>query len=245
MRENFDEVISELAAMLLKQAGTPPEPVEQPSPDTEGEYYYPNVMGRGLLVATEEVLGKEDFEALLIMAGLQELIGNYPPNNLEKAFSFESTRRFAQALYEAYGSRGTQAIVRQTWGRGMPRFMEEMLPRLTKLGRAATRSGPLDSRLKVGLEMFLRVYNAVTDQITELDESDDYWIWRITRCGNCWGWAAEEPVCHLQLGALLGALGFFSGGRQFRIAETECIAMGGDSCTFLISKTPIAEEQME
>ena len=48
--------------------------------------YYPNKMGRIYLMAMEEVMGANGIKAVLNLAKVPELIGNYPPNNLAREF---------------------------------------------------------------------------------------------------------------------------------------------------------------
>ena len=46
-------------------------------------YYYPNNMGRIILLSMEEILGRNGLNAVLNMADLSDMINNYPPNNLQ------------------------------------------------------------------------------------------------------------------------------------------------------------------
>ena len=46
--------------------------------------YYPNKIGRIYLMAMEEVMGTNGIKAVLNLAKVPELIGNYPPNNLAR-----------------------------------------------------------------------------------------------------------------------------------------------------------------
>lgn len=51
-------------------------------------YYYPNKMGRIVLVAMEEIMGHHGVNAVLNLARLSHLVNNYPPNNLQLGFTF-------------------------------------------------------------------------------------------------------------------------------------------------------------
>ena len=48
-------------------------------PPEKSGYYYPNKFARIFLDAMEEVMGKNGLNAVLHLAGLDNLIGNYPP----------------------------------------------------------------------------------------------------------------------------------------------------------------------
>ena len=67
---------------------------------------------------------------------------------------------------------------------------------------------------------------------------DRHWYWKVENSPICWGWTAKEPVCHLTVGMLQEAFAWASGGKSFRIVETDCRATGKDLCIFRIDKTP-------
>ena len=60
--------------------------------------YYPNLMARIYLQALEEVMGKSGMNALLNLAKLPELMGNYPPANLDRGFDFADFSAIGRAL---------------------------------------------------------------------------------------------------------------------------------------------------
>jgi hypothetical protein len=72
-------------------------------------YYYPNKIGRIVLLATEEVMGRNGVNAALNLGKLRHLVNNYPPNNFDRQFSFEEVGRIQQALEEMY-ARAAHAI---------------------------------------------------------------------------------------------------------------------------------------
>jgi len=77
---------------------------------TQRTYCYPNKMGRIVLLATEEVMGRNGVNAVLNLARLKHLVNNYPPNNFDRQFSFEDFGRLQQALEEMYGPRGARGL---------------------------------------------------------------------------------------------------------------------------------------
>jgi predicted hydrocarbon binding protein len=60
-------------------------------------FYYPNRIARIYLQAMEEVMGKNGLNAILNMANLQNLVDNYPPENLDRAFDFADYSALAGA----------------------------------------------------------------------------------------------------------------------------------------------------
>ena len=60
--------------------------------------HYPNNIARIYLQAMEEVMGKNGLNAILNMANLNNLIDNYPPNNLNREFDFADYSALSGAL---------------------------------------------------------------------------------------------------------------------------------------------------
>jgi len=79
-------------------------------------YYYPNKFARITIEAMEEVMGENGLKAILNLAGLSHLIGNYPLDNLEKEFDFADFTALNIALEERYGPRGGRGLaLRAGW----------------------------------------------------------------------------------------------------------------------------------
>ena len=80
----------------------------------------------------------------------------------------------------------------------------------------------------------------MSDQISTVEEKDDEFIYTIHRCPVCWGREdADKPVCFVAVGLLQEGLKWVSGGNEFRVNESKCVAMGEGVCEFVIQKNPI------
>ncbi len=199
--------------------------------------YYPNKIVRIFLEALEEVMGTKGINAVLNLAGLKHLIGNFPPNNLDKAFPFEEFAAINQALYDMYGSRGAKGLAlrasRAAFDRGLKEFgaIAGVMDRAFKIL-------PLKMKLSMGLKAMADVFNRFSDQITHVEEQEDYFVYTIEVCPVCYGRHANEPVCYAALGLLLEGIKWVSGGKDFDVKETKCIAAGDPVCEFIIPKKP-------
>ncbi len=205
---------------------------------SDQKYYYPNKWARIVLTSAEEIVGEKGIAALLNMAKLPEFIGNYPPDNMDKAFTFEEVGQLQQAIWDMYGPRGARVFAtragEQSFQDGIGQFGS-----LASAAQAAMKIGSLEVRIKIGLGFFAKVFNQVSDQVVSVSENATHWVWIIERCPMCWGRKSDQPVCHLATGVLRAALAWASDGREFRIAEIECKAMGAEHCVFEIDKTPV------
>ena len=72
--------------------------------------YYPNKIARIAILSFEEVMGKNGLNAILNLAGLSNLIDNYPPDNLDRGFDFADFSAIQGALEEMYGPRGGRGL---------------------------------------------------------------------------------------------------------------------------------------
>ena len=201
-------------------------------------YYYPNKMGRILLVAMEEVMGRNGLNALLNLTSMQEFINKQPPDNLERDFDFCNISNLNLGLEEVYGPRGGRGLAlrggRAIFSRGLKQFGA-----LAGVGDLAFKILPLQTKLKIGVPAGARIFTQFSDQTSRVQEFDDHFIYYIDRCSMCWGRKADRPICFIAVGILQETLRWVSGGLEFRVDEIECVSMGAKSCVFKIDKEPI------
>ncbi|MEM9774310.1 MAG: 4-vinyl reductase [Chloroflexota bacterium] len=205
----------------------------------EGQnYFYPNRWARIILESAEEIVGEKGVAALLNMAGLQQYIGNYPPDNMEKEFTFTEIGRLQQAFWEMYGPRGARVFAT----RAGQQSMRDGLTRMSSVARAAQvamKIGSLDRRMETGLHFFAKLFNTVSDQVVHVYSEEEHWCWEIEKCPLCTGRTADRPVCHLAVGVLQTATSWASEGKQYRITQTECKSCGDSRCLIKIEKQAI------
>lgn len=202
-------------------------------------YYYANKIALIAIKALEEVMGKNGLNAIMNLAHLPHLIDNYPPDNLEREFDFADFSAINQALEEMYGPRGGRGLALRA---GRATF-DDALKNFGALAGAADLAFvvlPLQAKLRIGLPAMARIFSQISDQHSTVKEYDNEYIYTIHRCPVCWGRAHEDkPVCFIAAGLLQAGLKWVSGGSEFRVVETRCIAMGDEVCDFVIPKTPL------
>lgn len=201
-------------------------------------FFYPNKMGRIILIAIEEVMGRNGVNAVLNLANLKHLINNYPPNNFDRAFPFEEVSALLKALEDMYGPRGGRALAIRA-GRSVFRFGLKDIGPILGIADLAFRIMPLNMKLKVGFEVFAEMFNKFTDQVVRLGEDEHVYHWIIERCPMCWTRQADSPVGALAVGILQEGLYWLTGGKNFHVEETECIACTARQGLFLIDKHPL------
>lgn len=223
--------------------GAPPQPggealgAEARVAEEKPRYYYPNKIGRAYLLALEEVMGRRGLTAVLNLAGLRHWIEAYPPNNLDREVLFDDFAALNQALDDMYGPRGGRGLAIRA-ARAAFSIAYEDFSGVAGVAGAAFKLLPLNTRLKIGLPGMARVFNQFSDQVSWVKEEDDRFVYGIDRCPVCWGRKADRPICHAAVGLLREGIAWAT-GREYKVEEFECVAMGHPSCKFAIHKEPI------
>ncbi|MBZ0310078.1 MAG: 4-vinyl reductase [Anaerolineae bacterium] len=207
------------------------------APEKSG-FNYPNKFARIYLEAMEEIMGKNGLNAILNLAGLQEFIGNYPPDNLEKAFDFAYYTALQVALEDMYGPRGGRGLALRA---GRASFAEGLrgFGALAGVGDLAFKVLPLAAKMKIGLPAMANILTQFSDQISNVYEEGDKYVYTLERCPMCWTRKADKPVCYAGQGLLQEGLRWVSGGHEFKVDMATCIAKGDDMGRYVIYKEPI------
>lgn len=210
------------------------------SPIQKSGLYYPNKFGLITIKSLEEVMGKNGLNAILNLAGLQHYVDSYPPDNLEKGFDFAELSAIGLALEEMYGPRGGRGLAlragRATFSDALKNFGA-----LAGVADLAFVVLPLHAKLRIGVPAMAKIFSQLSDQLSTTEEKDNEFIYTIHKCPVCWGrHNADKPVCYVATGLLQEGLKWVSGGNEFRVNESKCVAVGDDVCEFVIQKEPIS-----
>ena len=209
-------------------------------PIPKSDYYYANKIVLITLKALEEVMGKNGLNAILNLAHLPHLIGSYPPDNLNREFNFSDFSALNLALEEMYGPRGGRGLALRA---GRAAFADALrnFGALAGAGDLAFKVLPLQAKMRIGIPAMARIFTQISDQLTTVEEKENEFIYTIHRCPVCWGrTGADKPVCFVAVGLLQEGLKWVSGGNEFRVNESKCVAVGDDVCEFIIQKAPIS-----
>ena len=190
------------------------------------------------LLALEDVMGKNGVNAVLNLARLRHLINNYPPNNLDLGWSFDEMGALNQALEDMYGPRGGRGLATRAGRAGLYYALKDFAAVLG-IADLAFRLLPMGMKIKIGLNAMSETFNKTSDQVVRVEEQLDHFLYYIDRCPVCWGRQAQTPICYGALGLLQEGLHWVTGGKNVRVEEIECIAMGHPSCIFLVEKRPL------
>jgi hypothetical protein len=200
--------------------------------------FLPNKIGRLLLLSLEDIVGHNGLNAVLNVAGVAQHIASLPPNTLDRQFAFDDLGRIHQALDRLYGVRAGCGLALRTGRAAFPHALREFGP-MIGLTELPFRLLPLHMKLKAGLEGAAGILNRLTDQTVHLEESPDAYRLHLDVCPLCWERRLDQPGCHLAVGFLQEGLAWMSGGKNFLVEETECIACGDPACVLRIVRQPL------
>ena len=198
-------------------------------------YYYPNKMGRIVLLAMEVIFGRTGINTILDHTKLRHWINNYPPNDLQQGFPFDDLSRIQIGLEEIYGPRAGQGLALRI-GQSSFKYGLREFGQFNGITDLSFRLLPLSTKLSKGADIFAEIFNRFSDQRVRIEQNQDKIFWHIERCPVCWQRKTDQPCCHLAVGILQEALYWISGGKFFNVEEIACTAQGDPTCTIMIDK---------
>ena len=202
-------------------------------------YFNTNKFARIYLESIREITGENGLKTILNFTHLSSLVEEFPPDNLDRAFDFSHFSMINKSLQEIYGERGGRGLAIRI-GRTTFDDVLKDYGALAGVGDLAFRILPMQKKIKFGLNAMARIFSEKSDQITTLEETEEKFLYQIMRCPVCWGRTGEaHAVCYYMVGLLKEGLHWVSGGKEFSITETKCIAMGDQVCQFEIFKSPL------
>jgi predicted hydrocarbon binding protein len=207
--------------------------------NTPLDCYFPNKLGRLVLLAFEEIMGKNGLNAALNLSTLASLIDNYPPNDDKQIVPFKTFSQLQSSVEQGYGPHGGRGLAlragRIFFSSGLRTYGSDL-----GLNDTAFRLQPSDLKLMAVLYALTDFFNEQTDQKVLLKESEHKILWQVEQCPWCWGRHEFEPVCQFVVGMLQEALYWVSGGKSYNVVEETCIAQGDPACLIVLDRVPLA-----
>ncbi len=206
---------------------------------TKSGLFYTNRLVLATFNALIEVMGENGLKAILNYAHMREYISQYPPDNLEREVDFADFSAIQRAIMEMYGDKGGQAFIKRA---GRITFSTCLCKQgaLAGVSSEVFSNLPLQTKLRIGIPAIAKVLSQISDQTTSVEEDEASFRYIIQQCPDCWGRTKmEKASCFYGAGLLEEGLKWISGGSEFEVNETKCIAKGDEVCEYSINKDPI------
>jgi predicted hydrocarbon binding protein len=197
-----------------------------------------NRMGSIFFQGMEEIIGQKGLNAALNCADLSHLVNNYPPYSYASSIQQDELRHVQAALERIYGLQGSQGLALRS-GRACFKYGLRQFGAQLGLTEINFRLLPLTLKLRTAVALFADSLGKESNQRVHIEEDSNSLFLHIERCPICWGRHSEGPACHLAVGVLQEGLHWISGGKNFDVKETDCIATGDQYCTMVIQKSPL------
>ncbi len=188
-------------------------------------------------------MGSNGVAAVLRLARLDHLIGDYPPDTHDSEVPFEDFAALNESILGMCGLRGAKGLCQHA-GRAALRQAVTEGGLMADLPDLAFKLLPLGAKVKVGLNTLADVLGKFSDVDAHVEERTGDLLLVIERCPECWGRVSDAPVCFGVAGMVDEALHWLTEEEGFLVTEAECVARGDDSCTFVVSRQP-EEELMQ
>ncbi|NMB53455.1 MAG: hypothetical protein GYA15_02035 [Leptolinea sp.] len=199
-------------------------------------FYYPNLFIRIMLLSIEDVAGTNGVKTMLNMAGLPNLIGNYPPANMEGEFDFSHYSMIMATLDDLYGAKGGQLLATRAGG-ALFEESKKLIPNLPDMAGDEFQSKSLEEKIEAGLCL---VHSVVTQKKTiSIPRTEDgQFLYSVEHCPICWGRTTSTPRCFLTAGLLKAAVSWSTGGLDFDVKQVKAHSCGDSTCDYVIPVTP-------
>jgi predicted hydrocarbon binding protein len=200
---------------------------------------------RWALLAAEEVVGKNGLAVVLRQARLEQLIGNYPPEQLKvtTGLTLAHYASLNAGLLNFFGRAARSMTLRI--GRISARYAIDHQGAL--FGTAALLASkvlPVSTQIKMGLSAMQAGFRRLSQSVgqerrLELEDRGATWAYIDHDCPSSAGKQADEPIGWIQSGAIQEAL-HWQIGRDFTVEQVACRSMGAPASIWLVHKEPKA-----
>jgi len=212
------------------------------SPIPPSGYFYANKIARIYLKSIRELVGAATYADLLQHTGLSRYLNTLPPDNFEQEFDFSDFSNLTAGLDRLQALNPQDPPLPIEAGRACYKDSLKTFGGLAGFSQVSMgfQVFPLNIKIKLGLHAMAITFKTFSDQLVEVSETPDSYVYRILRCPVCWGRHSDQPACSMAYGLLEAGL-YWVTNRHYHITETECCAMGAESCALVIDKTPLPE----
>ncbi|WP_298402557.1 4-vinyl reductase [uncultured Chloroflexus sp.] len=216
---------------------------DRPDHDPVADMLLVDAYMRWALLAAEEVIGRNGLAVVLRQAGLSQLIGNYPPEQLKatSGLTFYHYASLNAGLLNFFGRSARSMVLRI--GRQTARLaIEHQSALFGTAALIASKVLPFATQVKLGLSAMQaglrRLSQAVNqDRRLAIEDRGEAWAYIDYTCSMSAGKQADEPIGYIQCGVLQEAL-HWQTGREFTVEQIACRSMGAPASIWLVSKVP-------
>jgi predicted hydrocarbon binding protein len=182
-----------------------------------------------------EIIGRAGIAAVLELVRMTQISSSAEQIKIGDGVGF---RPLETALESIYGNQVGAGIAFRA-GRVSFKYFLSMFGDKLGFSDINFRLLPMNQRKLEGLSRISSEMHSSYGLRSTIRDQETMFSVEIENCFECNGEKSSQPTCHFIAGFLQEYLAWIGGGRFFSVKESSCVANGGDSCTFELSKRPI------
>lgn len=200
---------------------------------------FPAPLNSVILQALEEIVGPDDVRTVLDLCGLPNLDTDPRHANGQREISFESLSLLEKALEQIYGSQAGKGLAMRI-GRCSFYHILRLYGATLHLTSTGFRLLPISQKIKTNLNILADLLTRNAQQsVIQTKQVVSQFVWEVRHPVMNSDNTEKFLACNLIVGLLQESLYWASGGKIFKITETNCINCGDPLCTFEIDPNPI------
>lgn len=188
--------------------------------------------------SVEDQLGERGLKMLLTQTKLTCYIQNPPPDDDTPTLDMDRFKSAMGAVIELFGEKAARPLLTR-WGKLAFDYALESNPTLFGLAGFATKFMSEEGKARFILKRVLKESENLYGVPHVLTETPDAFNIEIQNCFYCGNHESNQCICWPPVGFWKSMMRWAT-GKDYDVHETECIAMGAESCKYVIPKKAMA-----
>lgn len=188
--------------------------------------------------SVEDQLGVRGLKMLLTQTKLTCYIQNPPPDDDTPTLDMDRFKSAMGAVIELFGEKAARPLLTR-WGKLTFDYALESNPTLFGLAGFATKFMSEEGKARFILKRVLKESENLYGVPHVLTETPDAFNIEIQNCFYCGNHKSNQCICWPPVGFWKSMMRWAT-GKDYDVHETECIAMGAESCKYVIPKKAMA-----
>lgn len=184
--------------------------------------------------SVEDQLGERGLKMLLTQTKLTCYIQNPPPDDDTPTLDMDRFKSAMGAVIELFGEKAARPLLTR-WGKLTFDYALESNPTLFGLAGFATKFMSEEGKARFILKRVLKESENLYGVPHVLTETPDAFTIEIQNCFYCGNHKSNQCICWPPVGFWKSMMRWAT-GKDYDVHETECIAMGAESCKYVIPK---------
>jgi predicted hydrocarbon binding protein len=192
----------------------------------------PNSIMYVALLTLDEILGENGLNAVLNYGDLKKYRGTFPPNNDKLEIHTGEFTQLNAAVIDIFGEKGARPLLYSSGRRGVQVILEKN-PALFGFIHVGLKALSPAKRVEKVMATAVKETNKLFGENQKVTFLENGFMTEIFDCFWCRGLKTSVPICYAEIGFEAEAAKWASGGIEYDVKETTCVACGDKSCTFM------------